>query len=70
MTGHDAHAPRLLKVTEVAERLSVGRDWVYRRIRSGELPVVELGGDRHNQRISEADLAAFIQARTHGKPTN
>lgn len=57
---------QLLKVTEAAERLGVGRDWVYRRIEAGELPVVELGDTRKNQRIRETDLDAFISARTYG----
>lgn len=59
--------PCLLKVAEVADRLGVGIDWVYDRIKRGEIPVVELGDTRKNQRINETDLAAFIAARTHGK---
>ena len=57
---------RLLKVTEVAERLGVGIDWVYRRIKAGEFAVVELGDTRTNQRITEGELARFIEARTYG----
>ncbi|QAY59455.1 DNA-binding protein [Microbacterium protaetiae] len=56
----------LSKVIEVAETLGVGRDWVYRRIESGELPVVELGATGKNQRVLESDLDAFIEARRHG----
>ncbi len=57
---------RLLKVVEVAELLGVGDDWVYERINRGELPVVELGDTRKNQRVREADLEAFVEARTYG----
>lgn len=57
----------LLKVSEVAERLGVGRDWVYTRINRGEIPVVELGDTRKNQRVRESDLEAFIEARTYGR---
>lgn len=57
---------RLLKVVEVAELLGVGDDWVYERINRGELPVVELGDTRKNQRIRETDLEAFVEARTFG----
>lgn len=63
----DRMAPRLLKVTEVAEILSVGADWVYERINRGEIPVVELGDTRKNQRIRESDLEAFIETRTYGR---
>lgn len=55
---------RLLKVTEVAEHLGVSMDWVYERINRGELPVVELGENRKNQRVTRAALNAFIDART------
>lgn len=58
---------QLLKVAEVAERLRVSRFWVYRRIESGDIPVVELGDTRKNQRIRESDLQAFIDARTYGR---
>lgn len=56
----------LLTVTDAAERLAVSRFWVYRRIESGEIPVVELGDTRKNQRIRESDLDSFIAARTYG----
>jgi len=59
--------PRLLKVADVAEILGVGIDWVYERIRRGEIPVVELGDTRKNQRVPETALAAFISERTYGK---
>jgi len=60
-------APNLLKVTEVARRLKVGTDWVYLRIQRGEIPVVELGDVRKNQRVRESDLAAFIESHTYGQ---
>ncbi|MCW2165363.1 DNA binding domain-containing protein, excisionase family [Microbacterium hydrothermale] len=58
----------LLKITDVARRLKVGPDWVYKRIERGEIPVVELGDNRRkNQRVREADLVAFIEKRTYGQ---
>lgn len=60
-------APRLLKIADAAERLGVSRFWIYRRIESGEIPVVELGDTRKNQRIAETDLAAFIERHTYSK---
>jgi excisionase family DNA binding protein len=56
---------RLLKVADVAEILDVGIDWVYERINRGEIPVVELGDTRKNQRIAASDLEAFIAARRY-----
>lgn len=57
---------RLLKVSEVAEHLGVGIDWVYRRIDRGEFAVVELGDTRKNQRITAPELQRFIDERTYG----
>jgi excisionase family DNA binding protein len=59
-----------MKITEAAKALGVGRDWVYRRIELGEIPIVELGDTRKNQRIREADLEAFIDKRTYGVKTS
>jgi excisionase family DNA binding protein len=65
--GGIAMGEALLKVAEAAVRLSVGDDWVYERINRGEIPVVELGDTRKNQRIRESDLDSFITARTFGR---
>lgn len=55
----------LLKIADAAKRLSVGTDWFYERINRGEIPVVELGGTRKNQRIRESDLDSSIAARMY-----
>lgn len=66
MSSLAATAPRLFKVSDAAALLGVGDDWVYERINRGEIPVVELGDTRKNQRITETDLAEFIKSRTYG----
>ncbi|WP_120338092.1 helix-turn-helix domain-containing protein [Cryobacterium soli] len=58
---------RLYTVATVAQRLEVGVDWVYERIASGVLPVVELGDTRRNQRIRADHLQEFINSRTFGQ---
>lgn len=63
----DGAAPQLLKVAQVADRLAVGIDWVYDRINRGEIPVVELGDTRKNQRIREDDLKSFVESHTYGE---
>ncbi|WP_404475154.1 helix-turn-helix domain-containing protein [Microbacterium aerolatum] len=65
-TGPTSAGNALLKISEAAERMGVSRHWIYRRIESGEIPVVELGDSRKNQRIRESDLDSFIAARTYG----
>lgn len=55
-----ADAGALLTVAEVAERLSVSRDWVYRTVDKGELGCRRIGASRQI-RIAEADLDAYLQ---------
>lgn len=56
----------LLTAREAAERLRVGRAWVYRHAASGDLPSLRLGDDDHAPlRISSADLVDYLErART------
>jgi excisionase family DNA binding protein len=51
----------LLRVGEVADRLSLGKSTVYIMIKDGILPVVRIGGA---VRVPEAALAAWIRGRT------
>lgn len=52
-------------VAKVAELLDVSTDWVYRRIRKGAFPIIELGdNERSNQRIAASELQRFLDART------
>lgn len=59
-------AVRLYSVATVAERLEVSKVWVYERIKSGELAVVELGSTRPKQRVRADVLQAFIDSRSFG----
>ncbi len=69
MTEHTEPGPdRLLRVPEVAERLSSSRGYVYRLMQLGRLPYVEMPSTRaHNpgagmlgRRVKESELAKFI----------
>ena len=48
---------RLLRLTEVGERLAVGRSTLYEMIGRGELPTVKIG---RAVRVSEVELDNFI----------
>ncbi|HEX5139810.1 MAG TPA: helix-turn-helix domain-containing protein [Dehalococcoidia bacterium] len=50
----------LLTLEQVAEYLGVHRDTVYKLVRSGRLPALQLGGRKAAWRISEDDLREFI----------
>ena len=51
---------RLLTLRETAERLHVSVDTVRRRIASGELPAVQLGGRGAPVRVDERDLQRWL----------
>lgn len=46
----------MLTVTEVAEALRLAASTVYRKVRSGAIPSVKIGGSR---RVRRTDLAAY-----------
>jgi excisionase family DNA binding protein len=48
----------LLSIMEVCQQLRMGKSWVYRRIKSGEIPSVKLG---HNIKVRREDLAGYLQ---------
>ncbi len=51
----------VLTIPQVAARLKVSRNTVYRLIGAGELPVVQVGS---LSRIAEADLQNYIDRKT------
>ncbi len=52
---------RLFTVTEVAEKLRTSEETVRTWLREGRLGGLRIGGKRTGWRISESDLAAFLQ---------
>lgn len=72
MTDSSSPPPRALEVERhysvaaVADLLQVSKPWVYDRIKSGELAVVELGDSKAKQRIAASTLQRYLDARTHG----
>ena len=53
----EAHENRLLRVPEVAERLSLGLTKTWELINRGEIPSIQIGRCR---RVRERDLEAWI----------
>ena len=51
----------VLTIPQVAARLKVSRNTVYRLIGAGELPVVQVGS---LSRVAEADLQDYIDRKT------
>jgi excisionase family DNA binding protein len=64
------HTGELLTVQEVAERLRCSVPTVRRRIRSGELPAVQLGGPGAGLRVPADGLAAWLWSGPHTSEEN
>jgi excisionase family DNA binding protein len=62
----DDHPDRHYSIATVAELLEVSTSWVYSRIASGELRVVELGDSKAKQRIAASTLRAYLAGRSYG----
>lgn len=59
--------PQMLQVDEVARVLGTSEWMVRQHIRRGDLRAARLtGGKRAPYRVSESDIASFIEARTTG----
>jgi excisionase family DNA binding protein len=56
----EAAQSELLTAEEAAERLRVGKQWIYRHIASGDLPALRLGAELGPVRIDSADLADYL----------
>jgi excisionase family DNA binding protein len=56
----DVRTPQLLTVREVADRLKLSEKSVRRRIASGELPAVRLGGRGTQLRVDERELDQYV----------
>ncbi len=48
----------LLSITEVCQELGMGKSWVYRRLKSGEIPSIKLG---HNIKTKREDLEQYLE---------
>jgi excisionase family DNA binding protein len=58
--GRQPDPPRLLRPTDVARRLKVHRNTVYRLIETGELPALQLGGRGYTVRVDEQELERWL----------
>ena len=55
----------LLSITEVCQELGMGKSWVYKRVRSGEIPSVKLG---HNIKVKREDLESYLERQRNLPP--
>ena len=55
----------LLSIPEVCQELGMGKSWVYRRLKSGEIPSIKLG---HNIKVKREDLHQYLESQ-HYEPS-
>jgi excisionase family DNA binding protein len=48
----------LLSISELCQELGMGKSWIYRRLRSGEIPSVKLG---RSIKVKRADLEVYLE---------
>ena len=51
----------LLSIPEVCQELGMGKSWVYRKLRSGEIPSVKLG---RNIKVKRSSLEEYLENQT------
>jgi excisionase family DNA binding protein len=53
---------QLLSIPEVCQELGMGKSWVYRRLKSGEIPSIKLG---HNIKVKREDLEGYLEGQRY-----
>ncbi len=56
----------LLSIPELCQELGMGKSWVYRRLRSGEIPSVKLG---RSIKVKRADVEEYLE-KHHYQPSD
>ena len=52
----------LLSIPDVCQQLGMGKSWVYRRLKSGEIPSIKLG---HNIKVKREDLEQYLESQRY-----
>jgi len=52
----------LLSIPDLCQQLGMGKSWVYRRLKSGEIPSVKLG---HNIKVKREDLEQYLERQRY-----
>jgi excisionase family DNA binding protein len=55
----------LFSVMEVCQELGMGKSWVHRRIKSGEIPSIRLG---NNIKVRRKDLEEYLESSRQNPP--
>jgi excisionase family DNA binding protein len=55
----------LLSIPDLCQELGMGKSWVYRRLRSGDIPSVKLG---RTIKVKREDLEEYLERHRSGPP--
>jgi len=55
----------LLSISELCQELGMGKSWIYRRLRSGEIPSVKLG---RSIKVKREDLEEYLEKHRFRPP--
>jgi excisionase family DNA binding protein len=54
----EQHGVQLLSIAQLCQELGMGKSWVYRRLRSGDIPSVRLG---RSIKVRRQDLEGYLE---------
>ena len=60
--GEQRGGVQLLSIAQLCQELGMGKSWIYRRLRSGELPSVRLG---RTIKVRREELEEYLQSHRH-----
>jgi excisionase family DNA binding protein len=55
----------LLSIPDVCQELRMGKSWVYKRLKSGEIPSIKLG---HSIKVKREDLEQYLESHRYQPP--
>jgi excisionase family DNA binding protein len=59
---HQQHGVQLLSIAQVCQEIGMGKSWVYRRLRSGEIPSIKLG---RTIKVRREDLEEYLEVHRY-----
>ena len=59
MRPQDPKGLELLSIPEVCQGLGMGKSWVYRRLKNGEIPSIKLG---RSIKVKRSDLEGYLES--------
>jgi excisionase family DNA binding protein len=61
----DTKGLELLSIAEVCQELGMGKSWVYRRLKNGEIPSIKLG---RTIKVQRSDLEVYLESMRYSVP--